>query len=93
VTIPLIRPIAVPIITLDAIWTFNQFNVIFLITGGEPNESTNILVTALYNAAFGPNGTFRLGFAAAFSILIFLLLLGLATFWVRSTGALKGVYD
>jgi arabinogalactan oligomer/maltooligosaccharide transport system permease protein len=93
ITLPLIRPIAVPIITLDAIWTFNQFNVIYLITGGEPNESTNILVTALYNAAFGPNGTFRLGFAAAFSILIFLLLLGMATLWVRSSGALKGVYD
>lgn len=93
ITIPLIRPIAVPIITLDAIWTFNQFNVIFLITGGEPNESTNILVTALYNAAFGPNGTYRLGFAAAFSILIFFILLIMAVFWVRSSGALKGVYD
>ncbi len=93
ITVPLIRTIAVPIITLDAIWTFNQFNVIYLITGGEPNESTNILVTALYNAAFGPNGTYRLGFAAAFSILIFALLLVLAAFWVRSSGALKGVYD
>jgi arabinogalactan oligomer/maltooligosaccharide transport system permease protein len=91
ITVPLIRPIAVPIITLDAIWTFNMFNVIYLITGGEPNESTNILVTALYNAAFGPNGTYRLGFAAAFSILNFLLLLVLATFWVRSSGALKRV--
>jgi arabinogalactan oligomer/maltooligosaccharide transport system permease protein len=93
ITVPLIRPIAIPIITLDAIWTFNMFNVIYLVTEGEPNESTNILVTALYNAAFGRNGTFRLGFAAAFSILIFLLLLGLATFWVTSTGALKGVYE
>ncbi len=93
ITIPLIRPIAVPIITLDAIWTFNMFNVIYLITEGEPAESTNILVTALYNAAFGRNGTYQLGFAAAFSILLFLLLLGVSTFWVRSSGALKGVYD
>lgn len=93
ITLPLIRTVAVPIVTLDAIWTFNQFNVIYLITGGEPAESTNILVTALYNAAFGPNGTFRLGFAAAFSLLIFAILLVMATIWVRSSGALKGVYD
>ncbi len=93
ITVPLIRPIAVPIITLDAIWTFNLFNVIFLITEGEPAESTNILVTALYNAAFGRNGTSMLGFAAAFSLLLFLMLLGMVVVWVRSTGALKGVYD
>jgi arabinogalactan oligomer/maltooligosaccharide transport system permease protein len=93
ITVPLIRPIAVPIITLDAIWTFNLFNVIYLITEGEPAESTNILVTALYNAAFGRNGTSQLGFAAAFSLLLFLMLLGMVVVWVRATGALKGVYD
>lgn len=93
VTVPLIRPVAVPIVTLDVIWTFNNFNVIYLITKGEPNESTNILVTALYNAAFGENGQFQLGFAAAFSLVIFLVLFLFASFWVTSSGALKGVYE
>lgn len=93
VTVPLIRPVAVPIVTLDVIWTFNNFNVIYLITQGEPNESTNILVTALYNAAFGRNGQFQLGFAAAFSLVIFLVLFLFASFWVTSSGALKGVYE
>ncbi|HML24248.1 MAG TPA: ABC transporter permease subunit [Aggregatilinea sp.] len=93
VTVPLIRPVAVPIVTLDVIWTFNNFNVIYLITKGEPNESTNILVTALYNAAFGENGQFQLGFAAAFSLIIFFVLFLFASFWVTSSGALKGVYE
>lgn len=93
VTVPLIRPVAVPIVTLDVIWTFNNFNVIYLITRGEPNESTNILVTALYNAAFGRNGQFQLGFAAAFSLIIFLVLFLFASFWITSSGALKGVYE
>lgn len=92
-TVPLIRPVAVPIVTLDVIWTFNNFNVIYLITKGEPNESTNILVTALYNAAFGENGQFQLGFAAAFSLVIFVVLFLFASFWVTSSGALKGVYE
>lgn len=93
ITVPLIRPVAVPIVTLDVIWTFNNFNVIYLITKGEPNESTNILVTALYNAAFGENGQFQLGFAAAFSLVIFAVLFIFASFWVTSSGALKGVYE
>ncbi len=93
VTIPLIRPVAVPIVTLDVIWTFNNFNVIYLITKGEPNESTNILVTALYNAAFGENGQVQLGFAAAFSLVIFAILFLFASVWVTSSGALKGVYE
>lgn len=93
ITVPLIRPVAVPILTLDVIWTFNNFNVIYLITEGGPNESTNILVTALYNAAFGRNGQFQLGFAAAFSLVIFAVLFVFATLWVTQSGALKGVYD
>lgn len=93
ITVPLIRPVAVPIVTLDVIWTFNNFNVIFLITGGEPNESTNILVTALYNAAFGANGQFQLGFAAAFSLVIFAVLILFASVWITQSGALKGIYE
>ncbi len=93
VTIPLIRPVAVPIITLDVIWTFNNFNVIYLITQGRPNESTNILVTALYNAAFGRNGQTQLGFASAFSLVIFAILFLFAAIWVTSSGVLKGVYE
>lgn len=93
ITTPLIRPVAVPIVTLDVIWTFNNFNVIYLISEGGPNESTNILVTALYNAAFGRNGQFQLGFSAAFSLVIFAVLFLFAIVWVGQSGALKGIYD
>lgn len=93
ITMPLLQPILAPMITLDVIWTFNQFNVIFLITGGGPQESTNILVTALFNAAFGPAASLRLGFASAFSIVIFALLFVFAVFWIWSSGGLKDIYS
>jgi ABC-type sugar transport system permease subunit/uncharacterized protein YgiM (DUF1202 family) len=93
ITVPLIRPVAVPIVTLDVIWTFNNFNVIYMITEGRPNESTNILVTALYNAAFGRNGSFQLGFASAFSLVIFAVLFLFAIVWITQSGALKGIYE
>lgn len=93
ITIPLLRPIAVPIITLDVIWTFNQFNVIYLMTEGGPQESTNILVTALYNAAFGRAATLQLGFASAFSLVIFAILFVFVLIWMRISGGLKEIYS
>jgi arabinogalactan oligomer/maltooligosaccharide transport system permease protein len=90
ITLPMIRPILTPAITLGAIWTFNQFNVIWLVTGGGPQEKTDILVTALYNAAIGNS---RYAFGAAFSLVIFVILLIFAVGWINISGGLKGVYD
>jgi arabinogalactan oligomer / maltooligosaccharide transport system permease protein len=90
VTLPMLRPVLGPAVTLGAIWTFNNFNVIFLVTEGGPAEKTNILVTGLYNAAFGFS---RYGFAAMFSLVIFAILFIFCFFWIRWSGALKGVYD
>jgi arabinogalactan oligomer/maltooligosaccharide transport system permease protein len=91
VTLPLLRPVLGPAITLGVIWTFNNFNVIYLVTnGGEPAETSNILVTALYNAAFGFS---KYGFAAMFSLVIFAILFIFAFAWIRYSGALEGVYE
>lgn len=93
ITMPLLKPILIPAITLDVIWTFNQLNVVYLVTRGGPSESTNILVSALYNAAFGESATQELGFASAFSIVIFLILFVFAVFWITTSGGLKEIYD
>jgi arabinogalactan oligomer/maltooligosaccharide transport system permease protein len=90
ITLPLLQPVLGPAITLGTIWTFNNLNVIYLITEGGPFEQTNILVTALYNAAFGYS---KFGFGAMFSIVIFVILLAFSVAWLRTSGALKGVYD
>lgn len=93
ITMPLLRPILIPAITLDVIWTFNKADLIVAMTGGGPSESTNILVTALYNAAFGTAATFELGFAAAFSIVVFIILFIFAIIWMTTSGGLKEIYD
>jgi arabinogalactan oligomer/maltooligosaccharide transport system permease protein len=90
ITLPLLTPVLGPAITLGTIWTFNNLDVIFLITEGGPSEQTNILVTALYNAAFGFS---RFGFGAMFSLVIFVILFAFSVFWLRTSGALKGVYE
>jgi len=72
VTLPIIRPTLMPAVTLGAIWTFNMFNVVFLVSGGDPDSSTDILVSDAYRWAFTREAQY--GYAAAYAVLIFLLL-------------------
>ncbi|MDI1431826.1 extracellular solute-binding protein [Polyangium sorediatum] len=74
VTLPMIRPSLLPAVTMGAVWTFNMFNVVFLVSGGEPDGTTEILVTEAYRWAFTRNAQY--GYAAAYAVLIFLLLFG-----------------
>jgi len=74
VTLPLLKPSLLPAVILGSVWTFNMFNVIYLVSGGEPGGATDILVSEAYRWAFQRNEAY--GFAAAYSTLIFLVLLG-----------------
>jgi arabinogalactan oligomer/maltooligosaccharide transport system permease protein len=72
VTLPLLGPTLLPAVVLGAVWTFNMFNVVFLVSGGEPDGSTDILVSEAYRWAFARNA--QLGMAAAYAVIIFGLL-------------------
>jgi arabinogalactan oligomer/maltooligosaccharide transport system permease protein len=72
VTVPMIRPAMVPAIMLGTIWTFNNFNVIYFISKGDPFGRTDILVTQAFKLVFEQR---LYGVAAAFSIVIFFILL------------------
>jgi arabinogalactan oligomer / maltooligosaccharide transport system permease protein len=79
ITMPLIKPILTPAIVLGVIWTFNNFNVPYFIN--ENNlETSDILVTALFKAAFDFN---RYGFSAMFALIIFAILLGITIIYMR----------
>ena len=81
ITLPHLRPALGPAVALGSIWTFNMFNVIFLVSGGKPGDSTNILVTDAYRWAFERGD--RYGMAAAEATLIFLILLLWTVFGTR----------
>lgn len=72
VTVPMIRPAMVPAIMLGTIWTFNGFNVIYFITQGDPLGRTEILVTQAFKLVYNQR---LYGVAAAFGIVVFLILL------------------
>ena len=48
ITVPMIRPAMIPAIIIGMMMTFNQFNVIYFVSGGGPLHPTEILVTQAY---------------------------------------------
>ena len=90
ITAPLLNPVMVPAITLGTIWTFNNINVVWLISnGGEPNDQTHILVSYVYEAAFS---MYRFGWAAALSMVIFAILFLFTQVFLSRTNATESVY-
>jgi arabinogalactan oligomer/maltooligosaccharide transport system permease protein len=71
ITLPLIRPAMVPAVMIGIMMTFNQFNVIYFVTGGGPIGLTEILVTQGFKLV-NPQGWY--GVASAFSVIVFIIL-------------------
>lgn len=84
ITLPLLRPTLIPAIVLSVVWTFNMFNIIFLVSGGEPGGANEILITKAYKIAFE---NYQYAYAAAYSTVIFLILLVYGVFQTRITKA------
>lgn len=90
ITIPLIRPIMVPAITLGTIWTFNNLNIVWLVSNaGEPSDNTHILVSFVYKAAFN---FYSYSYAAALSMVIFAILLVFSLTFMKRAQATEAAY-
>lgn len=72
VIIPAISPVIRITLLLTAIWTFNYFEIIYVMTRGGPGNSTHIFPTYIYNVGFKQ---FRFGLAASYALITFIMLL------------------
>jgi ABC-type sugar transport system permease subunit len=72
ITLPLLKRIMLIATLLSTLWTFNDFNVIYILTAGGPAGSTDILVTYIYKHAFE---FLKFGTAAAMAVMTFIILL------------------
>ena len=88
ITLPSLKPALVPAVILSVVWTFNMFNIIYLVSGGQPQGATEILITQAYKFAFQK---YRYGYAAAYSTVIFGILVLYGTFQNRVTKATEGI--
>ena len=71
ITIPQIMPVIVSMSLLSAIWTFNSFDIIYILTQGGPRGGTTTLIIDTYKTAIG---NFKFGEGAARAVVIVVLL-------------------
>ena len=69
ITLPLLKPALMPAIILGSVWTFNMFNIIYLVSAGEPDGGTEILISEAYKWAFTRQAQY--GYASAYGVLVF----------------------
>ena len=79
-TMPLLKSFFNIALVLNIIHVFNSFPIIWVMTKGDPANSTDILVTYLYKLAFQYG---RIGDAAAMSLIMFAILLAFTIVYAR----------
>jgi len=82
ITLPQLRSVLTVIILLRAIWDFKEFDLIYLLTGGGPIDSTQTLALLVYEEAFGLN---QMGQAAAYSVGMMVVMLAFMIVYIRRT--------
>ena len=71
ITLPQLRPVLTVVVLLRAIWMFNKFDIIWLLTGGGPLQATEHLPILAYRKAFQ---SYDVGMGATVSTISFLIL-------------------
>ncbi|WP_017594611.1 ABC transporter permease subunit [Nocardiopsis potens] len=97
VTLPLLMVAVAPVLIATFAFNFNNFNAIWLTTEGGPFPpdsptagSTDLLITYTYRLAFGGQGA-EYGYAAAVSVLIFLIVTLISYAGLRKSASLEEV--
>ena len=80
VTLPLIKPVLAVVILFSTIFTFADFNIVYVLTRGGPMNTTHLFATLAYQV--GLNGG-NLGQGAAIALFIFPLLGAVVFFQLR----------
>jgi ABC-type sugar transport system permease subunit len=80
VTFPIILPVTVVSTLLQSIWIFNNFDIIFALTGGGPAERTTTLIIRAYREAFY---YLEFGQGSAIAVISMLMMLVVGMYYLR----------
>ena len=79
ITLPQITPVIITMALLSAIWTFNSFEIIWILTEGGPRDATTTLIIDTYKMALG---NYKFGKGAARAVVVMILLTIFAAFYM-----------
>jgi len=80
ITFPLLAPVITIILFFRFIWTFNYFDLVYIMTKGGPATATEILPVTVYMTAF-PTRQLSKGAALATLMALFLMILFFFYYW------------
>jgi multiple sugar transport system permease protein len=80
ITLPALRPVVVAITSLDFIWNFNSFGLVYVLTDGGPGGKTTLPMLFAYQQAF-QYGHF--GYAAALGNAMVVIIVALLAVYLR----------
>jgi multiple sugar transport system permease protein len=70
ITLPLLKPTIMVALLISTTFAFRTFDIVFTLTRGGPGDSTELLVTYLYNNAFQ---FLKFGYASALSVVMVII--------------------
>ena len=84
VTLPLLRPVLALVLVVTITGSFQIFDTVAVTTAGGPIDATRVIYLYIYDLAFGQ---LDFGYASALSVVLFVVLLGIALLQLRLTRA------
>jgi multiple sugar transport system permease protein len=73
ITLPMLRPTTFFVVTISLIGTFQVFDQVYVISKGEPQDTTLTIAYLVYRSAFDPQRP-AMGLAAATAIVLFIII-------------------
>ena len=80
ITLPLLKPAIISTLTLGFIYTFKVFDLVYVMTGGGPGTSTEMLSTLAYRYSFSE---YNFSKGAAVANILFVLLMLVGVFYIK----------
>jgi ABC-type sugar transport system permease subunit len=81
VTVPSVRATTLFLLVVNVIWSFQIFDVVYVMTNGGPGYDTSMLVTYAYDRGFGPSHLY--GYGSTIGVVLFVLTLLLTVVQLR----------
>jgi len=80
ITVPLLQPVIAVVVLFSTIWTFADFQIVYILTHGGPLNATQIFATLAYDVALVAG---RIGEGSAVSLFLFPALLVVIMFMLK----------
>lgn len=87
--IPLLTPSTVVVVALSVINSLKGFDILFIMTGGGPFNSSDTLAMHMYNESFRK---YFMGYGSAISVVLFLIALTIIGLYFRQLKKVDDIY-